>query len=187
MTRAMRRMRKYLIVVACIALVLGVAIGGTVAWLADVTPEVENTFTPSNITVELKETKDNFQIIPSVDIQKDPKVNASSNVPYYVFVTVTESNWLTGMTYEINTPTWTLVDGTTNVYYIAQDAGTMEPTDVLKGNAVKVANTITDETLETLTVNPKLTFTAYAIQQQNGSATMSPAEAWALLQQPGTR
>lgn len=174
--------KNIMIVALAMVLVAMISIGGTIAWLTDKTGEVKNTFTPSNINVGLTEsTGDSYQIIPGVDITKDPKVSASSNVDYYVFVEVTKANWtIDGMNYTIATG-WTLVPGTDNVYYQAVKAGTFAPTSVLAGDKVTVAGTITDETLEALTADtyPTLTFQAYAIQQQGFT---SVAAAWAEAQ-----
>lgn len=186
MTRAMRRMRKYLIVVACIAMIAGVAIGGTIAWLQDATNNITNTFTPSNITVNLEETgatgetdkTQGFQFVPSKNLDKDPKVTASSNVPYYVFVKVLPEGWAkdTSDNYlytiygkddndankvscKVDNKKWTyLTDGTENgktfyVYYAtvnSANGGTFEGY-VLEGGAndtIKVLGTLTDEDME---------------------------------------
>ena len=214
MKRAMRRMRKMLILVACVALIAGLAIGGTLAWLQDVDDPVTNTFTPTNIDVELDETTDDnndgkFQIIPSVDIAKDPKVTASSNVDYYVFVKVTETNWNTyfedadKLTYSVDTSVWTQLTGSVNgisanekVYYAAVDADTAFAEYVLTGTGdgvyengvVYVPDTLTKEDLAKINdANnyPKLTFTAYAFQQANGDDTadgkFTALEAWNTL------
>lgn len=83
-------------------LVIGCAIGGTLAWLTAKTGPVENTFVAGQIgTLELEENADQlpnteghqFIVVPGVDITKDPKVTytpttEAGTVPVdaYVFV-----------------------------------------------------------------------------------------------------
>ncbi len=64
---------KMLIVLLALVLMIGCAVGGTVAWLTAKTDSVVNTFTYGDINIELTETtgKD-YKIIPGVDIAKDP-------------------------------------------------------------------------------------------------------------------
>lgn len=129
MTRAMRRMRKYLLVVACIALVLGVAIGGTIAWLTDETDPVVNTFAPSNIGLTLEETADDsFKMIPGETDAKDPKVTITNDVDAWLFVEIDES-WTTSVT--------TTVDGNevTTTYTLDQYLDyTLNTTDWIRGD-----------------------------------------------------
>ena len=199
--------KNHILLVICLMLVVSIAsIGGTIAWLTDSTNEVVNTFSPTDISVTLeetgttlengKETKD-FDVVPGVDITKDPKVSASSDVPYYVFVQVIEEHWPTAkyvdedgteklkVCYEIAAG-WTPVDGTNNVYYIDVAEGSDLPeTSVLKGNTVIVADTLTKEEMAGFATNkPSLTFKAYAIQKANGSGNFTPAEAWAIVSAP---
>lgn len=171
MTRAMRRMRKYLIVVACIALVAGVAIGGTMAWLSAKTQTVTNTFTVGNIDITLEETpntdtdKDGENdawtghIIPGVDLPKDPKVTVKAgSEACYVFVKVEpvdwpnnanikwtiDSDWKQLCVYENGVVTETPVE---NIYYIKQSEipATDEDViyDVLLNNKVEVSGELT--------------------------------------------
>ena len=73
---------KTFIVMLALMLVIGCAVGGTVAWLTQKTDAVVNTFTYGDINIELTETKPENQqakIIPGVDIVKDPKVTVKAN------------------------------------------------------------------------------------------------------------
>ena len=82
-----------------LTLVLGVAAGGTIAWLVDKTGTVTNTFTVGDVNVELTETGINndgektFQLIPGTSYAKDPKVTIKANsVDCYLFVRFDEVN-----------------------------------------------------------------------------------------------
>ena len=76
-----------------IALLVGTAVGGTLAWLTDKTDSVKNTFTVGNIDIELNETKDDFKMIPGYTIEKDPKVTVKAgSEKSWVFVDIDEGN-----------------------------------------------------------------------------------------------
>ena len=199
MKRAMRRMRKTLVLVACIALVCGLAIGGTVAWLADTTTEVTNTFSPSNIGIELDEkdtddstankerdTANTYQFVPSVDLVKDPQVRVESDVAFYVFIVENKStNWPVKATYSIDSA-WKSVDATKypGVYYQAISLAQMTNGSwndyILTGTGtgdyqngyIEVADDMKNSDMPTS--NATLTFEAYAIQQ-TGFSSVSAA------------
>ena len=75
---------------------------------------------------------------------------------------------------------WTKLDGEENVYYrqVAADEENQE-FFVLKNNEVTVSTDLTKADLEAMAENaPKLSFTAYAVQQEN----LATAEAaWAAV------
>ena len=193
------------IVAALLAAVLliGIGVGGTLAWLMDSTETITNTFSTSDIEVGLKETTTNYQMIPGHTIAKDPKAWVDTgSVPALLFVKVEKSsNFDTYMEAEINTPAWTELTsaaGTTyKVYYTyvngADAMGEGEAISILKDDEVKVKDTVTKEMMNALTADnyPKLTFTAYAHQLYKNdsgalSATFTAEEAWANLNPPAT-
>lgn len=172
------------VLMLALVLVLGCAVGGTVAWLVAKTDPVVNTFTYGDINITLTETKPANQqakIIPGVDIEKDPKVTVKAgSEACWLFVKVEEEG-----TFVANKVTYSVADGWTqgddtdipaNVYYREVGAVTAD-TDfyVLNGNKVTVSNSLTKEDIANIT-QPKLTFTAYAVQK-DGMDTA--AAAWA--------
>lgn len=172
------------IALLALVLVIGCVAGGTVAWLVATTDSVTNTFTYGDINIELGETKPvnrQAKIIPGVDIEKDPKVTVKAgSEACWLFVEVKEEGtFVTGVTYSIATG-WTQGDGTiipANVYYRAVDAVTADTDfDVLKDNKVTVSENLTKEEIKEIAAQPKLTFTAYAVQK-DGIA--DAATAWA--------
>lgn len=179
------------IMLLALVLVIGVAAGGTIAWLTAQTDPVVNTFTYGDINIELTETKPENQqakIIPGVDIAKDPKVTVvKGSEACWLFVKVEEANWPTP-TETVGTNTvrkvnyaiadgWTKGDGTNipaNVYYREVNAVTADTSFyVLKGNTeypngvVTVSEELTKAEVNRITAEnqPKLTFTAYAVQK----------------------
>lgn len=180
---------KLVVAMLAVTLLIGCAIGGTVAWLTDKTTAVVNTFTYGDINITLAETTgNNYKIIPGVDINKDPKVTVEANSEAcWLFVKVEEAGtFVTNkVTYSI-AGGWTQGDGTNipaNVYYRQVNAVTTD-TDfyVLAGNEkypngfVKVSEQLTKGEIKDITTNPTLTFTAYAVQKDGFDTAVA---AWA--------
>ena len=170
------------VLMLALVLVLGCAVGGTVAWLVAKTDPVVNTFTYGDINITLTETTgENYKIIPGADIGKDPKVTVKAgSEACWLFVKVEEEGTFVAnkVTYSVDDG-WTKGDGTNipaNVYYREVGAVTAD-TDfyVLKDNKVTVSNSLTKEDITNIT-QPKLTFTAYAVQKEGIDTA---AAAWA--------
>lgn len=174
---------KTFVAMLALVLVIGCAVGGTVAWLTAQTDPVVNTFTYGDIDIELTETepKDRqAKIIPGVDIEKNPTVTVKANSEAcWLFVKVEEGGMFVDnkVTYSIATG-WTKGDGTNipaNVYYRAVNAVTSDTSFyVLQGNekypngVVTVGENLTKAEANRITAEnqPKLTFTAYAVQKE---------------------
>lgn len=167
-----------------LVLVVGCAVGGTIAWLTATTDPVVNTFTYGKIKIELTETKpENKQatIIPGVNISKDPKVTViGGSEACWLFVKVAEEGTFVAnrVNYSI-ADGWTQGDGTvipTNVYYREVNAVTAD-TDfyVLKDNMVTVSEELTKAEVNRVATQPTLTFTAYAVQKDGINTA---ADAW---------
>lgn len=173
--------KKLFISVVAVALVACFAIGGTLAWLADSTQTVTNTFTVGDIDITLEETTGSeYKVTPGTDLEKDPKVTVLANSEAcWLFVKVEAANWDEGLGYAI-ADGWKKLDGEENVYYrqVAADEENQE-FFVLKNNEVTVSTDLTKADLEAMAENaPKLSFTAYAVQQEN----LATAEAaWAAV------
>ena len=177
--------KKIVILVAAMLVVAAIAVGGTLAWLTDKTDEVKNTFTVGDINITLAESEElDLKMVPGKTITKDPKVTVvAGSEKCYLFVKIEESkNCGKFMTYAVDDKSWTELGN--NVYYMIVDAH--DKTDnlvypVLKDNQVKVLGTVTkDDLTGDDFVEPTLTFTAYAVQYDNGSpTTWTAAEAWA--------
>lgn len=188
---------KLVVAMLAVTLLIGCAIGGTVAWLTAKTDPVVNTFTYGDINITLTENKPANQqakIIPGVDIEKDPKVTVNTNSEdCWLFVKVEEANWPTFMeangttkkvSYAIATG-WTALPGQNGVYYREVNAPTADTSIyILAGDAtysqgvVKVSENLTKTEVNSITAGtqPRLTFTAYAVQK-DGIA--DAAAAWA--------
>lgn len=165
-----------------LVLVVGCAVGGTIAWLTATTDPVVNTFTYGKINIALTETKpENKQatIIPGVNISKDPKVTVKADSEAcWLFVKVAEEGTFVAkkVTYSV-ADGWAELPGVAGVYYREVNAVTAD-TDfyVLKDNMVTVSENLTKAEVNGITTQPTLTFTAYAVQK-DGIGTA--AEAWA--------
>ena len=193
------RNRRIVLTALLVVLVAALSIGGTVAWLTATSGSVVNTFTVGDINIDLTETKGTinngtgehtFKIIPGADIEKDPKVTVKAgSEACWLFVKVEETNWpdITETVDGVDTRKvkytiangWTKLDsvpGVDNVYYRTVTATTADTTfSVLADDKVYVSANLTKTDANTITNIPKLTFTAYAVQQ-DGVATA--ADAW---------
>ncbi|MCD8025520.1 MAG: hypothetical protein LUF33_00930 [Clostridiales bacterium] len=137
--------------------------GASIAYLQDNTNTITNTFDNSNeVSVDIDESKTEFEIIPGTSETKDPQVTVDTTVAAYVYVVV-DDNTQGLVTYSIDSG-WTKLDGYDNVYYRAVDADTNETFDVLAGNTVSYDSSLTNEDLANAS-DVTLAFTAYAIQQ----------------------
>ena len=171
-----------------LVLVVGCAVGGTIAWLTATTEPVVNTFTYGKIKIELTETTGNaYKIIPGVNISKDPKVTVKADSEAcWLFVKVAEKGTFVTdkVTYSIANG-WKVLDATNHpgVYYREVDAVTADTNfNVLAGDATYPNGVVTvSENLTKAEVNsvaatqPTLTFTAYAVQKDGINTA---ADAW---------
>lgn len=173
-----------------LVLVVGCAVGGTIAWLTATTEPVVNTFTYGKIKIELTETTGNaYKIIPGVNISKDPKVTVKADSEAcWLFVKVAEEGTFVAdkVTYSI-AEGWKVLDATNHpgVYYREVDAVTADTNfNVLAGDTtypngvVTVSEGLTKAEVNSVTAEnqPKLIFTAYAVQKDGINTA---AEAWA--------
>jgi hypothetical protein len=184
--------------------ILCTLVTGTIAWLTDKTPTIENTFNPSNIKVALTESnaennKQDFKMIPGKTYAKDPKVTVAANSEdCYVFVEIKEDlgawdefktdgkTFKSFLDYSLASG-WTAVPGTTGVYYIEATANTEKyilaggTGEYLNGQITVKGNTVTKAMMDKLyvqnAVKPTLTFTAYACQKEGFENDV--AAAWA--------
>lgn len=165
--------KKIVAALLAVVLLIGIGVGGTLAWLIDFTDEVENTFTVGNINIDLKETvngvdssaktnrveNNTFKIIPGTEQPKDPTVIVKGNSEdCYVFVKVIEKNTTYNnveyVHWDIHTG-WTLLltddlDGG-EVYYRVYSANTDDlDYPVLLGNKVSYSKDLTKAQIDAL-------------------------------------
>ena len=176
----MKARSKARLLALCAVLLVAVSVLGTMAYLTSKTQVITNTFTVGDINIELTETKPESKqakIIPGVDIEKDPKVTVKKDSEAcWLFVEVKEEGTFVAnkVTYSI-ADGWTALPGVDGVYYREVAAVTAD-TDfyVLKGNetykygVVIVSDELAKDEVDTITDGnqPKLTFTAYAVQKE---------------------
>lgn len=186
--------KKGLALVLALALMVVGAVAGTLAWLTAKSDTVTNTFTTSDITVKLEETKGTsatggkeFKMIPGYTISKDPKATVlTGSEECYLFVKLEKSqNFDTYLEYVI-ADGWTKLDGVDTVYYRVVDGTTNQigtAYSVLKDDQVTVKGSVTKEQMNALdaegAAKPTLTITAYASQlHKNANEKFSASDAW---------
>lgn len=190
----MNKKMKLVAILTAFVLVIGIAVGGTLAWLTDTTDSVTNTFTMGNIEITLDETTGNeYKMVPGGDIVKDPKVTVlADSEECWLFVKIEKANGFDNFMDFTIAEGWTVLDGADGVYYREVDASaTDQKFGVIKDDTVTVKTTVTKEmfagldqdsngSIETSEL-PALTFTAYAIQTVTFE---NAAEAWAEISTP---
>ena len=177
---------KTMFMILAVVLIVGISVGGTLAWLTDTTESVTNTFTVGDINITLDETKTDFKMVPGNTIEKDPKVTVEGgSEDCWLFVKVEKSNNLdTYITYTVDSD-WTRLttdkDGNSIsdlIYYRSVTASDGDQVfSVLTGDQVTVKDSVTKDLMEQAKDSPPtLTFTAYAVQKDNIDTA---AAAWA--------
>ena len=174
---------RVLVMAVALTLIIGGIIGGSVAWLTAVSPEVTNTFTVGNIEIDLDETVREYKMVPGNTLDKDPEVIVKAgSEACWLFVKITESpNLRDFIDYSVRTGEgeWKKLEDADNVYYREVEATTTDKSFyVLTGNQVSVKDNVTKDQLQTVKTEnkPTLTFVAYAVQKDNVETV---AEAWA--------
>lgn len=170
---------KTLVLLLAVMLLIGGTVGGTLAYLATKSSEVKNTFTPSDITIELTESKpdqNTAKMVPGGTIEKDPKVTVKQgSEPCYLFVKIDAANGVVPkqadetkynnatdfVAYEVDTG-WTKLEGegiTDVVYYREVTNGDTDTTTaltenkefgILKDNKVQVLSSVTKGMMDSL-------------------------------------
>ena len=175
---------KVFVLLLAAVLLLGCTIGGTVAFLMYKTDPVINTFSPSNIQIELTESEGTpYKLIPGKTYTKDPVVSVldTTDVDCYLFVKIEEKNWTKFQQYVPNTDGWTRVPGVTDVVFsrVVKTTDPVKSWNLLLGDTeypngyVKISPDLTlTEMAEA--AKAELIFTAYAIQLE-GFATAEAA------------
>ena len=170
--------------------VIGYSVSGTVAWLASKSESTVSTFTSAD--------SQPVKIIPGIDIGKDPKVTVEPNSEAcWLFVKADETNWpdftdANGTARKVSYSVaagdngWKALENVPGVYYrevSAEDAKAGIVYYVLAGSAehlngvVTVSRELTKTEVNSLAgTQPKLTFTAYAVQREGID---DAAAAWA--------
>lgn len=160
---------KPLAMLLAMALLVGCAIGGTLAWLVDSTQEVKNTFTTSNIEIDLNEadtTKDtdtgnetkDYKMVPGWTLSKDPKVTVKAgSEDCYLFVKVTTTGKAAigettygisdYLAYKLRFEATDLTEGTWTKGTGSGEGGNGVPTDVY---FIKLENITADKEFELL-------------------------------------
>ena len=186
-------------VMLALTMVVGCAVDGTVAWLVSESESSVSTFTLGDINIKLTEAEAESQplkIIPGVEIRRSLKVTVEPNSEAcWLFVKVEETNWsrfpdangTAKVFYSVDVQKgWIALNDHPGVYYrevSAEDAKTGIAYYVLAGSAehpnvvVTVSRQPTKTEVNSLAgTQPKLTFTAYAVQREGID---DAAAAWA--------
>lgn len=179
---------KLTVILLVLTLLLGGAIGGTLAYLTTQATAVKNTFTVGNVgtlTLSNDVPDGGHIIIPGYTITMNPTVSyTGNNIPAYVFVKVdvTGDDGATGwdldtatntytttddfMSWSVDAANWTWVTGNVFVYKdkLAANVG-LSNVAVVTNNTITVSPDVTESNIgELKTLADTVQFTAWAIQ-----------------------
>ena len=182
--------KRSFIMILSLVLVLGLAVGGTVAYLTAQSETVTNTFTVGNIKIALNEHEDgtatsevvtsrnDFKVVPGGTDAKDPFVTVKkTSEPCYVYVSVENTLVIDNSvvcTPNINTDNWipvatkTAENGATTVLYRYKDKVDAASADQILPvfTTVTYSEGILADKIEQLN-NKTITLKAYAHQSEN--------------------
>lgn len=165
----MKKARRVILTAICAALLIGVSMMGTLAFLTDRTPTVTNTFTAGRIRITLTETTGaELTMAPGAVIPKDPRVTVlSGSEGCWLFVKIEKSSNFDAYLSFALAEGWTALDGAPGVYYRrVETAAGNQSFAVLANDQVTVHSALEAALLEAAAQNPPtLAMTAYAVQQ----------------------
>ena len=172
----------------CAVVLVAGSIAGTIAYLTSETDVVKNTFTVGKITITLDEAKvtaygaqdgdtrvkeNEYKLIPGHEYKKDPTIHVTKgSEACWLFVKVEDGlkniEDATTIADQLVANGWTLVDGTTNIYWHA----IVDASEAVKDIDVKVFETFKlkgDAKVDDY-ATAEIKVTAYAVQS-NGFTT----------------
>ena len=177
---------KTMFMILAVVLIVGISVGGTLAWLTATTDTVTNTFTVGDINITLAETTGNtYKFVPGDKLAKDPKVTVTGgSEDCYLFVRITEkNNTVPDSTTDEKVINWAVASGWTAVAdhdgYWYREVSSKETdqayavlTDGIaddgKDGSVSVSTLVTKDMVDTLNTNrPQIVVTAAAVQKDN--------------------
>lgn len=185
-------------VMLALTMVVGCAVDGTVAWLVSESESSVSTFTLGDINIKLTEAKSESQplkIIPGVEIRRSLKVTVEPNSEAcWLFVKVEGTNWpdfmeANGTARKVSYSVvgegdgWKALNDHPGVYYRevspTDEAGVAYDVNCV----VTVSKELTKANINSIAAGtqPKLSFTAYAVQRDGID---DAATAWAAANNP---
>lgn len=175
---------KAMVMILSLMLVVGLSVGGTLAWLTATSGTVTNEFTVGDINITLAETTgEDYKIIPGGKDSKDPTLTvAKESEKCYVYVSV-ENNVKIGDTVvatpNIDASKWIQVGTSGNKtvyrYYEVVDASAAA-VELAVFTEVSYSPDITKANIEALT-GKTIVINGYAHQSDNTTETVATAAA----------
>lgn len=167
-------------VMLALTMVVGCAVDGTVAWLVSESESSVSTFTLGDINIKLTGESESqpLKIIPGVKIERSLKVTVEPNSEAcWLFVKVEGANWshfpdangTAKVSYSVDVQDgWTALNNHPGVYYREVSAEAAQRGDAYDVNCnVTVSQMLTKAEVNSIAAEtqPKLSFTAYAVQR----------------------
>ncbi len=175
--------KRYICLIVATLLIIITSVSVTLALLVTSSKPVVNTFTAGKVDITLKETTGSeYKMTPGATVKKDPVVTVKAgSEDCWLFVKIEKSsNFDTYCSFAVSDG-WTSLAGHGDVYYKKVDKSDTDVAfQILKDDSFSVRDTVTEELLNAVTVNPTLSFTAYAAQSD---VLETAHDAWRILEQ----
>ena len=164
-------------VMLALTMVVGCAVDGTVAWLVSESESSVSTFTLGDININLTGESESqpLKIIPGVKIERSLKVTVEPNSEAcWLFVKVEGANWshfpdangTAKVSYSVDVQDgWTALNNHPGVYYREVSAEAAQRGDAYCNVTVSQMLTKAEVNSIAAETQPKLSFTAYAVQR----------------------
>ena len=175
-------MKKRILVVGVMALVLVMlCVGSTYALLLSKSLSVTNTFVSGDIGLTLTETTGSkYTMVPGCEIYKNPRITVKGgSVECWLFFKAESRDDFDSFVSCYASDGWTLLTGESQVWWRrVEKSNTDKVFPIIKGDTLTVSENVTEEKLESLKGDLKLTFSAYAVQYEGVS---TPEKAWDII------
>lgn len=174
--------RKIAIIITAISAIIAIGVGSTLAYFTATSGPVINTFTVGKVELTLTETTgERYPMIPGTTIAKNPRVTVKGgSEDCWLFIKVEKDPTLdTYISYHM-ADGWTPLPEHNGVYYRqVPKADSATVFSLLRDDSISVKNTVDKTVMAAIASPPKLSFTAYAIQNLGIDTA---ALAWSELQ-----
>lgn len=161
-------MKKSIVAIIALLMLCTSFAGTTYAWLVAKTEPLENVFTVGDINIALTQTKPNInKLIPGANIATDPVVTVvADSEDCWLFIKIVKSTEFDDFMEFAIAQGWTPLESVPDVYYRQVYSSTKnQDFSVLDGDTVTVKSSITKQTVDAMSETPRLTFTAFAVQE----------------------
>lgn len=172
--------KKKAIILAAMAVIL-VGVGTTLAILSAISGSVTTDFVIGDIEISLEETTGGeYQLIPGTTVKKDPTVTViADSEDCWLFIRVEKTRGFDDYVSYSIADGWLNLTSVDGVFYrVVEKSETDMKFPILSNDEISVRDVVTKEVLASVSVNPNMTFSTYAVQMEGVDTALT---AWNLI------